>query len=99
MLEDFSVPLTTKIKDLSKGRRAKVALSLAISHDPELLILDEPTSGPDAIVRRQFLKSMVDRAIRLNDCEPIVSSMLRPKQHLSILIAIPRRLALQKSSD
>ena len=62
MLEDFSVPLTTKIKDLSKGQRAKVALSLAISHDPELLILDEPTSGLDAMVRRQFLKSMVDRA-------------------------------------
>lgn len=62
LLDDFSVPLKTKIKDLSKGQRAKVALALAIGHDPELLILDEPTSGLDAMVRRQFLKSMVDRA-------------------------------------
>ncbi len=61
-LTDFAVPLATKIKDLSKGQRAKVALALAIGHDPELLILDEPTSGLDAMVRRQFLKSMVDRA-------------------------------------
>jgi ABC-2 type transport system ATP-binding protein len=62
MIEDFAVPPSTRIKNLSKGQRAKVALSLAISHDPELLILDEPTSGLDAMVRRQFLKSMVDRA-------------------------------------
>lgn len=62
LLNSFSVPLTTKIKNLSKGQRAKVALSLSVSHDPELLILDEPTSGLDPMVRRQFLESMVDRA-------------------------------------
>lgn len=53
-----------KIKELSKGQRAKVALSLAIAHDPELLILDEPTSGLDPIVRREFLESMVDRVAK-----------------------------------
>ena len=61
-IELFAVPLQTRIKDMSKGQRAKVALALAVGHDPELLILDEPTSGLDAMVRRQFLKSMVDRA-------------------------------------
>ena len=58
----FDIPRGVKIKSMSKGQRAKVALSLAVSHDPELLILDEPTSGLDPIVRRQFLESMVDRA-------------------------------------
>jgi ABC-2 type transport system ATP-binding protein len=47
---------------LSKGQRAKVALSLALAHDPELLILDDPTSGLDPMVRREFLESMIDRA-------------------------------------
>lgn len=47
---------------MSKGQRAKVALSLALSHDLELLILDEPTSGLDPLVRREFLESMIDRA-------------------------------------
>ncbi|TVS08413.1 MAG: ABC transporter ATP-binding protein [Planctomycetaceae bacterium] len=51
-----------KIRRLSKGQRAKVALALALASDPELLILDEPTAGLDPLVRREFLESMVDRA-------------------------------------
>jgi ABC-2 type transport system ATP-binding protein len=59
---DFDLPSRQKIKNLSKGMRAKVSLSLALALDPELLVLDEPTSGLDALVRREFLESMVDRA-------------------------------------
>lgn len=64
LLADLSVPSDTRIKNMSKGQRAKVALALATAHDPELLILDEPTSGLDPMVRRKFLESMVDRAAR-----------------------------------
>ncbi len=59
---EFSLPLDAKIRDLSKGMRAKVALALAMAFDPQLLVLDEPTSGLDPMVRRAFLESMVDRA-------------------------------------
>lgn len=62
MAEEFQLAPKAKIKNLSKGMRAKVSLSLALSHDPELLILDEPTAGLDAMVRREFLESMVQRA-------------------------------------
>ncbi|NND97284.1 MAG: ABC transporter ATP-binding protein [Pirellulaceae bacterium] len=62
LLSDFDVPAAMRLKNLSKGQRAKVALALATAHDPQLLILDEPTSGLDPMVRRQFLESMVDRA-------------------------------------
>ena len=58
----YDLPVARKIKQLSKGQRAKVALALALAHDPELLILDEPTSGLDPLVRRAFLESMVERA-------------------------------------
>ena len=60
LAEGFDLPLTQKIKDLSKGMKAKVVLSLAMAHKPPLLILDEPTSGLDTLVRREFLESMVD---------------------------------------
>lgn len=62
LAETFDLPRQRKIKQLSKGMRAKVALALATAHEPELLILDEPTSGLDTMVRREFLEGMVDVA-------------------------------------
>ena len=62
LVAQYDLPRDRKIKDLSKGMRAKVALSLALAHEPEVLILDEPTSGIDTLVRREFLESMVDLA-------------------------------------
>jgi ABC-2 type transport system ATP-binding protein len=62
LIADYDLPPKQKIKNLSKGMRAKVSLALALALDPELLVLDEPTSGLDALVRREFLESMVDRA-------------------------------------
>ena len=62
MIKGYEVELGSKIGEISKGMRAKVALALALASDPDLLILDEPTSGLDAMVRREFLESMVDRA-------------------------------------
>jgi ABC-2 type transport system ATP-binding protein len=62
LIAQYELPRERKIKDLSKGMRAKVALSLALAHEPDVLILDEPTSGLDTLVRREFLESMVDLA-------------------------------------
>ncbi len=62
LAREFKLPPDAKIRNLSKGMRAKVALSLAMAFDPALLILDEPTSGLDPLVRRSFLESMIDRA-------------------------------------
>ena len=62
LIERFRLPTDRKLSQLSKGMRAKVALSLAMAHSPALLILDEPTSGLDTMVRREFLESMVDLA-------------------------------------
>ena len=63
-VRQFELPITKKIKSLSKGMRSKVSLALCMGHEPELLVLDEPTSGLDPVVRREFLDSMVDVAAR-----------------------------------
>ena len=81
-LAHFDVPSAVRIKNLSRGQRAKVALALATAHDPDLLILDEPTSGLDPMVRRQFLESMVDRAaLGRSECHNAPSARLRGHDH------------------
>ena len=61
-IREFELDPKQKIRNLSKGGRAKVSLALAMAPQPELLVLDEPTSGLDTLVRRRFLESMVDVA-------------------------------------
>jgi ABC-2 type transport system ATP-binding protein len=59
LLEPFGLDPAKKVKELSKGMRAQAALIAAVAHRPELLILDEPSSGLDAIVRRDILDAIV----------------------------------------
>lgn len=51
----YQLPLNKKIKDYSTGMRAKMKLLLAMSYDPQLLILDEPTEGLDIVARDELL--------------------------------------------
>jgi ABC-2 type transport system ATP-binding protein len=62
LLDLFTLPATKKVKHLSKGMAAKLSLLLALAHDPEVLILDEPMSGLDPIVREEFVEGVL-RAI------------------------------------
>lgn len=57
-LDRFHLSPRKKVKELSKGMKVKLALLLALSHQPELLILDEPTSGIDPVVRRELLEEI-----------------------------------------
>ena len=57
--QTFGLANSTKVKDLSKGQKARLGLLLALSHRPELLVLDEPSSGLDPIVRRDILEAII----------------------------------------
>lgn len=59
-MDRFSLNPKQKITTLSKGMRMKFALTLALSHEAELLIMDEPTSGLDPLIRSQLLEIMGD---------------------------------------
>ena len=56
----FSLPLNRKISSYSKGMKKLLSLYLAVSVNPELLILDEPTDGLDPIFRERFLSFLVN---------------------------------------
>jgi len=64
MIEYFDLPKKRKIKHLSNGERAQVSLALALAPNPELLIMDDPTLGLDAAIRRQFLEGMIELIMR-----------------------------------
>lgn len=59
ILDHFELSPKRRIRRLSRGQQAQVALALAVATDPELLILDDPTLGLDTVVRRDFLESLI----------------------------------------
>jgi ABC-2 type transport system ATP-binding protein len=59
LLDRFGLSPRLKIKTLSKGQARQVALLCAVSHRPELLILDEPAGGLDPSARREFLETAI----------------------------------------
>ncbi len=60
LTREFGLPMRKKFKKLSAGMKTQLALSLALSHDAELIIMDEPTSGLDPIVRHELLDQLRD---------------------------------------
>ena len=59
-LRHLNVPEKKPFKELSRGNRMKVSISVALSHHPKLLILDEPTSGLDPVVRDEVVNMLLD---------------------------------------
>ena len=64
MIDYFGLPKKQKIKHLSNGQRAQVSLALTLAPNPELLIMDDPTLGLDAAIRRQFLEGIIELIMR-----------------------------------
>jgi len=59
-MKDFDLDPKQKIRKLSKGMKMKFSLSLALSHNADLIIMDEPTSGLDPVFRREILDILYD---------------------------------------
>ena len=55
----FGVPRDTAFAELSKGQKGHTLLALALGHEPELLVLDDPTLGLDAVARRAVFDELI----------------------------------------
>jgi ABC-2 type transport system ATP-binding protein len=62
LVKQFELPLNRKLKHLSRGMQMKAALASALAYRPKLIVLDEPFSGLDPLVRDQLIESLLERA-------------------------------------
>ena len=57
--QTFGLDPASRVKSLSKGQKARMGLLIALAYRPELLVLDEPSSGLDPVVRRDILEAII----------------------------------------
>jgi ABC-2 type transport system ATP-binding protein len=62
LVQSLDLPLDRKLKQLSRGMRMKAALASALAFRPKLIVLDEPFSGLDPMVRDELSKALLERA-------------------------------------
>jgi ABC-2 type transport system ATP-binding protein len=62
LVRKFALPLDRKLKQLSRGMRMKAALASSLAYHPKLIVLDEPFSGLDPLVRDELIEGMLERA-------------------------------------
>lgn len=77
LLHDWDVEPQDRVGILSEGQMQKVAIILALGHEPELLIFDEPVASLDPMARRQFLKTILE-IVSDRDCTIFFSSHITP---------------------
>jgi ABC-2 type transport system ATP-binding protein len=58
----FDLPLNRKLRHLSRGMRMKAALASALAYHPKLIVLDEPFTGLDPLVRDELIQGLLERA-------------------------------------
>ncbi len=62
LIQQFELPLNRKLGKLSRGMRMKAALTSALAFHPKLIVLDEPFTGLDPLVRDELIQGLLERA-------------------------------------
>ncbi|MBN1341894.1 MAG: ABC transporter ATP-binding protein [Phycisphaerae bacterium] len=88
LMTQFDLPPHKKVKHLSKGAAVKLSLLLAMSHEPDLLILDEPMAGLDPVAREELLDAMVQAICDREQTVILSSHTLADVQRLATRVAI-----------
>jgi ABC-2 type transport system ATP-binding protein len=62
LVRQFELPRDRKLRHLSRGMKMKAALASSLAYHPKLIILDEPFSGLDSLVRDELKEGLLERA-------------------------------------
>jgi ABC-2 type transport system ATP-binding protein len=62
LVRQFDLPLNRKLKHLSRGMKMKAAFAGSLAYRPAMIVLDEPFSGLDPLVRDELIEGLLDRA-------------------------------------
>lgn len=62
LLKAFDLPVGDRVRELSKGMKTRLAHIIALSIRPRLMILDEPGSGLDAVIKQEFMRLLMQEA-------------------------------------
>jgi ABC-2 type transport system ATP-binding protein len=62
LVRQFDLPLQRKLKNLSRGMKMKAAFASSLAYRPPLIVLDEPFSGLDPLVRDELIEGLIERA-------------------------------------
>ncbi len=88
-LKRFDLDPKQQVQRLSVGQRQSLALIMAMSYRPKLLILDEPVASLDPIARRKFMADLFELAIESGSCvlfsSHITSDLERVASHLALI--------------
>ena len=71
LVREFDLPVDRRLRHLSRGMKMKAALASSLAYRPKLIMLDEPFSGLDPLVRDEFIRSLLERAA---DATVLISS-------------------------
>ena len=97
----FELDRKQRVKRLSRGQRARAGLLIALAYRPELLVLDEPSSGLDPVVRRDILAAIIRTVVDEGRTVLFSSHLLDEVQRVADRVAMMHqgRLVLSDSMD
>lgn len=101
MMQEFDLPPKTVLKSLSRGMKMKAALLSSLAYRPQLVVLDEPFSGLDPLVRDEFIRGLLELTEQEGWTVFVSSHDIEEVERLTDRVAIINkgRLQLDESHD
>ncbi len=99
LLGTFELSRDTKVTELSKGQRARLGLILALAPRPKLIVLDEPSSGLDPLVRRDILRAIIRTIAEEGRTVVFSSHLLDEVERVADHVAIIDRGSIIQNDD